>query len=52
MSRTLSLVDHLLSRGRTLHERGRDQDAYQVLKRLTALSALPAAAAQETVVEP
>lgn len=48
MSRTLNFVDQLLARGRTLHERGRDQDAYQVLKRLTTFGALPPAAAEET----
>lgn len=48
MSRTLSLVDQLLARGRALHERGQNQDAYQLLKRLAAFAELPPATAEET----
>ena len=47
MSMTLPLVDRLLTRGRSLHESGREHDAYQVLKQLTAFRDLPAGTAEE-----
>lgn len=48
MSRTLNLVEQLLSRGRKLHELGRTGDALVVLSRLGGLRELPAEAAEET----
>jgi Tfp pilus assembly protein PilF len=48
MSRTLNLVDRLLTLGRHLQEIGRECDALQVLGRLSALQDLPADIAEET----
>jgi Flp pilus assembly protein TadD len=48
MGMTLSLVDGLLTRARTLERVGRNHDARQVLNRLAGLRELPAAAAFET----
>jgi tetratricopeptide (TPR) repeat protein len=48
MSRTLNLVDHLLSRGRKLEAVGRKQDAIHILGRLAGMQAISPAAAEET----
>lgn len=48
MSRTLNLVDHLLSHGRNLQRLGRSHDALRVLHRLAGLQELPPEAAEET----
>jgi Tfp pilus assembly protein PilF len=48
MSRTLNLVDRLLTLGRHFQEIGRERDALQVLGRLSDLKGLPADVAEET----
>src|SRR5262249_31788289 len=48
MSRTLNLAAHLLARGRSLQELGRDDDALDILGRLACFRELPAAVAEET----
>src|SRR5579862_5926441 len=46
-SRTLGLVDHLLSRGRYFQQLGRTLDALRILGRLTGFRELPPAVAEE-----
>jgi Flp pilus assembly protein TadD len=46
-STTLSLVDHLLSRGRYFQQLGRTHDALRILARLAGYRELPAAVAEE-----
>jgi tetratricopeptide (TPR) repeat protein len=46
-SRTLGLVDHLLSRGRYFQHLGRTLDALRILGRLAGFRELPAAVAEE-----
>lgn len=50
MSRTLNVVDHLLTRGRRYHSLGRDLDALHILQRLSSFRDLPAEAAEEAQV--
>ncbi len=47
MSRTLNLVDCLLTSARNLHRLGRDHDAQEILERLLRFRAVPADAAAE-----
>ncbi len=47
MSRTLNLLEQLLSRGRKLQDLGRSDDAASVLVRLAGLQELPAEVAEE-----
>ncbi|HLJ97162.1 MAG TPA: tetratricopeptide repeat protein [Gemmataceae bacterium] len=48
MSRTLNLADHVLAKGRQLHQLGRDHDALGLLSRLAGWQDLPAEVVQET----
>lgn len=50
MSRTLNMVDRLLTMGRNLQSVGREQDALEVLGRLAGFGELPAAVSEETEV--
>ena len=50
MSRTLSLAETLLERGRKYHDLGRAHDAQHILGRLAGLRWLPAPVAEETQV--
>src|SRR5437763_711318 len=50
MSRTLPLIDRLLSQGRNLHKLQCDHEALAVLGRLTAFRELPADIAEEAQV--
>lgn len=50
MSMTLNLVNRLLEMGQTLHDLGRDHDAFPILSRLSSFRELPAEVAEETQV--
>jgi len=47
MSRTLNLVDHLLARGRRLHQFGQLRAATRTLRKLSTFASLPSSATEE-----